>query len=203
MIIEEWKPIVIFGKTFNGYSVSNTGKVRSHFKPIRIVERESGKIKYTKNLYEIDTSYIKELKIYKNMRNGFLKECQVTLTIPKEFFLDIKNFSELEFRSNSVSDKYRVSSSVHKLVMEAFKSIYQFPPNRFSKEVWEQCPQEIKHFIKETIIINHIDHNPENNNLDNLEYVTPRENTIKAKIHYGGNSANKRKLKENENNTTN
>ena len=47
--------------------------------------------------------------------------------------------------------------------------------------------------VKETVYINHIDHDPSNNRVDNLEYVTPRENSRAAVKHYGGNTANKGK----------
>ena len=36
------------------------------------------------------------------------------------------------------------------------------------------------------MIINHIDHDTSNNHVDNLEYVTPRQNCHEAIKHYGG-----------------
>ena len=47
--------------------------------------------------------------------------------------------------------------------------------------------------LKNLFIINHIDHDPSNNHVDNLEYVTPRENSLAALKHYGGLMANKSK----------
>lgn len=196
---EEWKPIIIFGKEYNAYSVSNTGKIRSHFIPKRQVSMENGKIKSCRNWYEIDISYFKEKtpSLIKNA-DGTIKKYSVYIYFPKEFIKDEKYFSNLKFATNPSNDKYVIKTSVHKLVMDAFRPIDLFPPSRISKEDWERCPEDIKQILRESIIINHIDHNPANNNINNLEYVTPRENSIKARDYYGGNLVNKRLLTVNE-----
>jgi len=82
----------------------------------------------------------------------------------------------------------------HRLVMEAFRPMMEYPPNRL-KPFWDQTPYEVKLWICESVVIDHIDHDPTNNRLDNLQYVTPRENSRNAVKFYGGNVANKGKLK--------
>ena len=67
-----------------------------------------------------------------------------------------------------------------------------YPPDRL-KDCWNDIPEDAKTWIKQTVTINHKDHNPSNNRLDNLEYVTQRENARAAVKHYGGNVANKGK----------
>ena len=66
------------------------------------------------------------------------------------------------------------------------------------KDCWDHIPEDAKIWIKETVTINHKNHNPCDNNVDNLEYVTQRENSRAAKKHYGGNMANKGKQNDDE-----
>ena len=81
----------------------------------------------------------------------------------------------------------------YELVMAAFRPMDDYPPDRL-KDCWDDIPEDAKTWIKETVTINHIDHNPENNHVDNLEYVTQKENSSKAATkHYGGNMADKAK----------
>ena len=76
--------------------------------------------------------------------------------------------------------------------MGAFRPMDEYPPERL-KDCWDDIPEDAKKWIKQTVVINHIDHDPSNNRVDNLEYVTQRENSRAAVKHYGGNVANKGK----------
>ncbi len=67
-----------------------------------------------------------------------------------------------------------------------------YPPDRL-KDCWNDIPEDAKTWIKQTVTINHIDHDPSNNHVDNLEYTTQRENSRAATKHYGGNMSNKGK----------
>ena len=84
--------------------------------------------------------------------------------------------------------------TVHKLVMNAFKPVDEYPP--IPMKDYLNCPETARQWIRKTVIINHIDHNPHNNVVENLEYTTQHENTIKAVKHHGGCLNNKNKNKK-------
>ena len=72
-----------------------------------------------------------------------------------------------------------------KLVANTHMPVDEFPPERLADE-YPSLPESVKQWIRETVIINHIDHDTSNNHVDNLEYVTPRQNCHEAIKHYGG-----------------
>lgn len=180
---EEWRTVVIDGKEHPWYSVSNLGNVRSHLEIKKLSKYCGGfKTEYNPNSY-------KDLKPSK--RTGRHRPCQIAIAAPKNFF------EEYQYKSKNSSFTVARNIYVHQLVMEAFCPMDEFPPDKL-KDCWDDIPEDAKTWIKETVTINHIDHDPSNNRVDNLEYVTPRENTRAAVKHYGGNVANKSKQDDDE-----
>jgi len=151
---EKWKNIVVDGKVYEKYSVSNLGRVISHLK------KNNGKI----------------LKPRKSRHR--VSGHRVTLLFPKGFFNDY------EYHRAPKEKLSRRDRGVHQLVMETFFPIDKNPPAPVSAKEWERTPESVKQIVRECIFINHKDHNPANNRLDNLEYVTPRQNSRKAVEHY-------------------
>ena len=99
---------------------------------------------------------------------------------PYEFF-DVHIQGDLfdyEYRSANLAAKggtaRRMTIFMHRAVKESFHSIDEYPP--ISKEAWDQCPEEAKQWIRDTAYVDHMDDNCKNNRLDNLDWVTPKQN---------------------------
>ena len=108
--------------------------------------------------------------------------------------LPIDLFPEDDFAYHRDNDKSnRVSFDAHRIVKEAWHPIDLYPPTRLESD-WNQVitpdmvgqpriPDNWKQWVRETAAIDHVDGNPKNNNLSNLEYVTPKENNTYRKEH--------------------
>ena len=60
------------------------------------------------------------------------------------------------------------------------EAVDEYPPESL-KGVWSTLPEEAKQWVRDTVVIDHIDADPSNNTLDNLRYVTPKENNAQRK----------------------
>jgi hypothetical protein len=173
---EEIRPVIIDGVEMKGYYVTNTGRVFSAL--VNSPTLVDGRIVSNK---KVISETKKELKVYPKSK-----------TVP---YLCVNIY----YRENDIDYDYKFKQKailVHQLVMTAFKPISEYPPKRL-ENYWKDTPEDIKKWIAESVFINHIDHDPTNNHIDNLEYVTPRENSRKAIKHYGcfnTESANKKKI---------
>lgn len=172
---EEIRPVFIDGHEIPGYFVSNLGRVFSAKFRQRIPGNSSGFLIVT------DKSRMYEMKSVS--KGNYLK---MQLSIPDDIL------TEYNYRRRKSGGLRTINRYVHQLVMSAFRPIDLYPP--IPKEDWDNCPESAKKWIRETYLINHIDHNPHNNRIDNLEYVTPRENSRKGVEFYGGNVVNKSKM---------
>ena len=79
-------------------------------------------------------------------------------------------------------DRVRVTIKRHRAVMDCFKPLDDYSHEiGISKEDWDNTPESSKSFIKRQVYVNHKDHNRSNNHIDNLEWISARDNAI-AKI---------------------
>jgi ribosomal protein S18 len=163
------KPIIIDNHIIEGYSISKDGIVYSHYRRIGFQAKGT-----------IDYSYRKPLKT--RILSGYLS-VEIGFVAGK---LDYK----YRKRGNPNANMQHKTCRVHQLVMDAWKPFSQFLPKGISRSDYNKTPESIQQLLPKLFYINHKDHNKLNNHIDNLERVTPRENTRKAKKHYNGNFAN-------------
>lgn len=94
-----------------------------------------------------------------------------------------KNTKVIEGRMVRMDRGYVVASirgksyRVHRLVASAFLSLDDNPEQiGITFDQWNSMPIKARQIIKDCMHINHKDHDKTNNNVWNLEYMTPQEN---------------------------
>jgi hypothetical protein len=163
---EEWKPV--WG--FPGYKISNHGRCISHWK----MDRRKGQ---RCNGNYIDESYTRFIGSSKCGKDAYV---QASLRRPDELqeSYPLSHYNKL---SEGIPDKVgmvRVHMPIHKLVMWHFNYLDDNPEQiGITTDEWESMPDRAKVIIRQSMEINHIDHDVTNNRLDNLEYVTKVENS--------------------------
>ncbi len=149
---EIWKPAIKFGVVIPNCFVSNRGRLRN----------ASGKL----------------LKIFNRPAgdgrgSGRAAQSVFSMKIPKGLF---------KHRQDEGYGFVKVRFVVHRLVIETFKPLDEYPP--IPKDEWDELPESAKAIIRSCCLVDHIDNNPFNNRIDNLRWCTPLEN----------NSVNKKKM---------
>ena len=152
----EMKPAICHGKVYDKWYVSKCGKVWSlHFN--RILK---GSISYN---YD------------KNGRGRHVVFVSMKISTPIGFWED--SSSGLYQRSKNYSCESR-PIKLHKLVMDTWKPLYDTPPKGTIWEDWKIARDlpTIYDTISKSLAIDHIDDDPTNNHVDNLERVTQWDN---------------------------
>mgnify|MGYP001212930386 CR=1 FL=1 len=209
---EIWKSIVVDGKVHPWYSVSTMGRVASHFgnKPKAASEYVPGRgVGFKGWDRSYDPEYCRLTKpspSYKNnhdpnkrdvygnklkVGDKIIQSTRVSIRFPCDFFKDINMYgSEYQYPIQGLESAMngkcvQRTMAIHKLVANTHMSVDDFPPERIA-DFYDNLPESVKQWIRETVVINHINHDPTDNRVENLEYVTPRENCHKAVEQYGG-----------------
>lgn len=215
---EIWKSIVVDGKVHPWYSVSTMGRVASHFGNKNTGRNAVGFQAWDRSYDPEYCRLIKPAPSYKNNHDPNKRDVygntlkvgdkiimctRVSIRLPWDFFQDINMYgSEYQYPVQGLEGAMngkccQRTMSIHKLVANTHMSVDDFPPERIV-DVYDTLQESVKQWIRETVVINHIDHDPTNNNISNLEYVTPRENCHKAVKQYGGHFCPDQYLKHKE-----
>ena len=168
---EEWKPV--WG--FPGYDISNHGRCISHWKMDR---RKAGE---RCNGNYIDESYTRFIGTPES-KNTSKKRGYIRTALRRPYGLEESHpLSYYNKLSEGIPDRtgmVRVVMPMHKLVMWHYNYLDDNPEQiGITTDEWESMPERAKEIIRQSLEINHIDHNPTNNKLSNLEYVTKVENS--------------------------
>lgn len=103
-----------------------------------------------------------------------LRSLSYNLSIPKGHFPDY------DHRANGRAKAPAISIEAHRIVMETWKPVDEFPPKEL-KECWKILPEIAKYYIKKGLVVDHIDDDPSNNHVDNLRWVLAIENQAERK----------------------
>jgi len=169
--VEQWTPVVFRYKVIPNYFVSSWGRLRGpKGKLLRRRPYPALPMRYKniQNNFPFPYDYINEF-------GGTYIQClKVDFTADKDLFEDYNYSTRRSSKGDYNRNRVKITSTVHKLVMNSFKPHDQYPV--LEKEVWDNTPEEAKQIINEMVVIDHLDDNPTNNHISNLAYVTPREN---------------------------
>ena len=158
---EKWKDV--WG--FPGYEISSYGRCASHWK---MKGGRGGGGNY------LDESYTRFIgTINKDYQiAGLRRPDGLTVSHP------LSHYNKLTEGKPDKVGVVRVHFSIHKLVMWHFNYLDDNPEQiGITIDEWESMPERAKEIIRQSLEINHIDHDVTNNKLSNLEYVTKVENS--------------------------
>jgi|TARA_R110000822_G_scaffold3257_5_gene14583 hypothetical protein len=165
---EQWKPV--WG--FPGYEISSYGRCVSHWK-MRGGKDSGGNY--------IDESYTRFIGTPES-KNTSKKRGYIKTTLRRPYGLEeshpLSHYNKLSEGKPDWVGMVRVTMVVHKLVMWHFNYLDDNPEQiGITIDEWESMPERAKEIIRQSLEINHIDHDVTNNKLSNLEYVTKVENS--------------------------
>ncbi len=73
-----------------------------------------------------------------------------------------------------------ITVDLHRAVMDVWRPIDKYPPDRLAAD-WDKAPESFKQWVRETVVVDHIDDDTMNCDVTNLRYCTPRQNSPKIK----------------------
>ena len=147
----EMKPAICFDKEYDRWLVSRCGKVWS----VRRNKLIEGHISYS---YNVDSKVINKI--------------DYSIMTEPDWWGDGSG------ACHHSGYQWRRAIGAHKMIMDTWAPLYDNPPEGVSWEFWEigrEYPDNLK-FYSESVVIDHIDDDPTNNNLNNLKRTTNMKN---------------------------
>ncbi len=115
-------------------------------------------------------------KIYSSKTNKFISiypgksgYLSCSLSLPLDLFED-HNYYQANFKRKT----FNIQQQVHRLIAETFIPIDENPP--IPIEDWNNTPETAKQFIRDCAVVDHIIPDLTNNSVENLRWVTPKDN---------------------------
>ena len=197
---EKFRPIRRFGKTIPNYFISETGepwstKAVSTGKPLVPCGRADMKRNGNTPRDSNHPNWLKASKVYsagaKAAPDGKPRKAypRINCVLPHDWSDD-----RYEYHYNKTAKAPQITIDLHKAVMDTWRPIDEYPPDQL-KETWNDVPEVWRQWVRDTVIIDHIDGDTWNSNVENLRYCTPRENNSFVKDQkYFGNTRKRDKL---------
>ena len=167
----EFRPVKKNGITIPHYFVSKDGRILStKTKKHKILEP-----KYTQTMEGYKKPHLIGMRVDKREVAALFADYDYGANYTDTDHWKKKKVKRTNKNVRSVQMQY------HRVVMEAWRPIDEYPPDRL-KDCWNIIPPEAKQFIKECVIIDHEDSDTRNNHVDNLRWCTHLENQHDRKL---------------------
>lgn len=184
----KFRPIQRFGKTIPNYFISEAGepwstKTSAAGKPLTPCGRGTYSKIGNKPTDSNHPNWLKAKKAYsagaKATADGAPRKAypRINCLLPKDWSDD-----NYEYHYNKGANSRQMTLDIHKAVMDTWRPIDEYPPDQL-KETWNDVPEVWRQWVRDTVIIDHIDGDTWNSNVENLRYCTPRDNNPWIKEH--------------------